>query len=817
MSAHELRARSRAVFTQICEEASHRLGVGLDPDLGVRPEAGTATFNDPFIDEDERLATVEALRANHREYVDEIVRAADALCRHEFALFGMVARFGEAIPWQADPVSGNRWPNEFHTRVRIFDGNGGHGDVKYVWELNRHQFLPVLGKAYRLTGDEKYASKGLELIESWIDANPFNVGINWTSALEVAVRSLSWCWACALFEGSPSLTSPRRQRILGSLAQHARHIERHLSFYFSPYNHLIGEATALFVIGSLCPILRQAAEWRDRGWAILESEMPRQYHADGGTVEQASGYHHFTLGFHLHAVLVRRRVQGDAAGPMWTNMEKAVDFSMRMMRPDGSMPMIGDGDEGRAIALEQRDLWDFRTFLAIGAVLFGRSDFKKLGGALPPDAAWLVGTSGRRVHGALGETLPDVTSQALAASGYYIMRTGWDPQAHYLGFDCGELAAGVSTDDTVSAAHGHADALSVEVSAFGEPLLVDPGFWTYNGEVEWHRYFRETEAHNTVVVDGRSQAEFRGRLKWSHAPVIERHEWITLGALDYAEGSHSGYRRLSSPVTHRRVVLFLKPHYWVVRDELIGDDQHALDRCFHFATADVVHDAESGGVHTRLANGRPNLAVVPVERDDLLVELVRGGPASPVGWMAVGYERKVQAATAKFRVTSSLPCALHSVLVPFRGDAPWVRVTARQIESSGLQAASGAGRWGPASERQGAGVGAPRLTNDRAFEVSRPGGRDIWAFSSGTSARFHDGWFTDARTTCVQLNESGNVVGCALTAGSRIDVDGESLITLDRPVRAAALSIVEGRPVVELSEPATVVACAFEQVIRKAG
>jgi hypothetical protein len=241
------------------------------------------------------------------------------------------------------------------------------------------------------------------------------------------------------------------------------------------------------------------------------------------------------------------------------------------------------------------------------------------------------------------------------------------------------------------------------------------------------------------------------------------------------------------------VVVFLKPHYWVLRDVLAGESGHALDWCFHFATAEVARDGTTNAVHTRLPNGRPNLAVIPLERDDLAVEIVRGGPSSPVGWLAVGYERKVQAASARFRTTSVLPCVLHTVLVPFRGDSPWARVTARPIESN---AAS---------------------TLNRAFEVSRPGSRDVWAFSDGTATRFHEGWSTDARTTCVQLNESGDVAGCVLISGSRVEIGGEPLITLDRAVRAATLSIVDGRRQIELSEPAKVVHCAFDHVVRKAG
>jgi hypothetical protein len=781
------------MFTQFCDEASHRFGLDRHFDLDLSSDAGHVTFRDPWIADEERHAIVGDLHANHQSYVKQIVDDANAICRYEFPVFGFIARYGETIDWQADPVSGRKWPNEFHTRIRIFDGDAGDGDVKYVWEMNRHQFLPLLGKAYRLTNDERYARAGLDLIDSWIEGNPYGVGINWTSALEVAVRSLSWCWACALFEGSESLTPARRRHILISLSQHARYIERHLSSYFTPYNHLVGEATALFVIGSLVPSLRRAVEWRDRGWAILEAELPKQYHPDGGSIGQATGYHHFTLGFHLHAMLVKRRVDGPIGSRLWTDMEKAIEFSMEMMRPDGSMPMIGDADEGKAFSLVRADLWDFRVFLAIGAALFGRGDFKKLGGSLPSDASWIIGMSGRRTHDAVQEALPEHTSAALRSSGYYIMRTGWDRQAHSLTFNCGELAAGVSPSDAVSAAHGHADTLSVEVSSFGQPVVVDPGFWTCKGDHEWHRYFRETEAHNTVVVDGQSQAAFCGRLEWPHAPKAEAHEWITLAAFDYAQGSHTGYRRLASPVTHRRTALFLKPYYWIVRDELTGGGEHSLDRCFHFATPDVVRDSASGAAQTRWCDGRPNVAVVPVERSGVTLELARGGPVSAGGWLAIGYERKLHAAMAKFRSKAELPCSLHTVLLPFRGESTWVRVAIRPIHTD---------------------EESPR---DRAFEVFRPDGRDLWAFSTGPTARFHDRWFSDGRATCIQLGDAGQVKGCILVGGSRIELNGEPILALDRRVRAATLKMVNGRPVVETSEPATVTNSIGDCNVRKAG
>ena len=146
MSPDELRARSRYLMARYCEEAGHRLGLERNPDRDVSPDAASSTFKDPWIDQDEQRAVVDELRAKHPDYVEELIKTADAICRHEFTLFGSVVRYGETVEWQADPLSTSPWPSDFHTRVRIFDGNSGNGDVKYVWELNRHQFLRCSGK-----------------------------------------------------------------------------------------------------------------------------------------------------------------------------------------------------------------------------------------------------------------------------------------------------------------------------------------------------------------------------------------------------------------------------------------------------------------------------------------------------------------------------------------------------------------------------------------------------------------------------------------------------------------------------------------------
>jgi len=131
MSRHELHARSRALVTRWYEEACHSFG--LDREFEVNLEAlgeRDATFSRPWIDQHDQRKVVAELLTNHLTYVEEITKAADAICHHEFSLFGKVVRYGDRIAWQADPLSGKPWPRDFHTRVRIFGGNSGNDIIR---------------------------------------------------------------------------------------------------------------------------------------------------------------------------------------------------------------------------------------------------------------------------------------------------------------------------------------------------------------------------------------------------------------------------------------------------------------------------------------------------------------------------------------------------------------------------------------------------------------------------------------------------------------------------------------------------------------
>ena len=188
--------------------------------------------------------------------------------------------YGPQIDWHLDLIHQKRGPNKPAFRVKYLDF-AEVGDSKITWELNRHQHLVTLAKAYRLTGDARFARKIVAQWKSWHASNPYPMGMNWASSLEVAFRSLSWIWVYFLMQDSAEMTAELRTEWVKAMALSGRHIATYLSTYFSPNTHLLGEAVALFFLGTLFPGLPKARRWKERGWAIVLDAAKKQVRQDG--------------------------------------------------------------------------------------------------------------------------------------------------------------------------------------------------------------------------------------------------------------------------------------------------------------------------------------------------------------------------------------------------------------------------------------------------------------------------------------------------------------------------------------------------------
>jgi len=600
-----------------------------------------------FFDPEDRGLYQRLLRDWFSDQVSTLVEHADRICQHKFDIFGSSAvEFGDEVNWHIDPSTGRDWHRGHWSRIDI-RGADRVGDVKFTWELNRHQFFFVLGRAYWFTGDQKYAREFASLVRGWIDANPPETGVNWYSNLEIAIRLISWVWAYYYFLDSPYFGDDLHFDFLRTILQSCQHITRDFQYSLRSMknNHVIGDATALAFAGIMFPEFRQSKLWRDTYIDILYRELDRQVYNDGTDFEQSISYHRFVLYFYLLLFRIMQINGYDVPAGFAQKLEKMVEFLMYVMKPDKTMPHVGDCDDARVLRLSNDELSDLTSTLSTGAVLFRRGDFKWAAGRLSEETFWLNGEESPKIFDSLAEFTPPTLSRRFRDGGYYVMRTDWDADARYLLFKCGKHAN-----------HGHADSLHVEMYCNGKSYLRDCGTYTYNGPLEWRTFFRSTQAHNTVVVDGESQSIPYRVFRWLKTARSSANTWVASRNFDYVDAEHDGYSRYKDPVIHRRAVLFVKPEYWVIVDRLTGHGKHSVELLFHTPRGEHRLNKETKVFQMQ------GLAIVPVTLDDIDVSLREG-------WFSPCYGTKEPSVTVAYKFTGDLPRIIATVLFCGEGDS----------------------------------------------------------------------------------------------------------------------------------------------------
>jgi uncharacterized heparinase superfamily protein len=601
MDWEEVRVRAAQEIHKQCDLIKHRFGmragiVRLNAD-SLLPQGRF------FFSGSEGLERAELLRKFLPDEAARILREADEICAHRFRLLGYKnldcnLKPGNEIDWHLDAVHGKRAPMDPWFKIPFLDF-AAVGDHKVTWELNRHQHLVTLAKARLLSGDKKYTHELMAQWRSWIKANPYPLGINWGSTLEVAFRSLSWIWAEQLLAGvseSDAECAQVRSELTPALAFHGRYIERYLSTYFSPNTHLLGEAVALFFLGTLYPQVPGSTRWKESGWKTVLHEAKRQVRPDGVYFEQSLHYHVYALDFFLHARLLAARNAMEIPPAYDAVLGRMLDIVAALAQA-GPAEGFGDDDGGRLWNPRRNRTEHMTDPLALGAVMYLRT---LPAAQLTEEVVWLFGDP---VVAQLShpETQPSATTQSIAFpdGGLYVLADS-EPFKQAMVVDAGPQGVGRS-------GHGHADALSVRLTMAGQRWLVDSGSGVYIAKDPADRnVFRGTGAHNTIRVDGADQAVADEPFSWTNIPTTIAENWVVGKTFTYFVGSHNGYERLADPVVHRRHVLKIAGGALLVRDMALGREEHELDIRWHFAPDLDVRSAGPGRVKISRSAARQN-------------------------------------------------------------------------------------------------------------------------------------------------------------------------------------------------------------------
>lgn len=426
--------------------------------------------------------------------------------------------------WHLDPVTKSRWPGkEVFAFAASYRHTGDKGDVKFVWEINRLQFLQVLA-ADAGTDRAKWEFIAA-VLRGWMDANPPFRGINWTNGIEVALRLVS------LFVVLGFAGAAERAALLPIakpfIAAHAFWLDRYPSLYSSANNHRVAELAGLFLTGLCAPFLPDAARYEREGREGLEHEIMHQFTSDGVGAEQSPTYGAFSLEWFVLAGIAAEHADRPFTAAYRTRARRAMDFLVAISDDGGDVPRIGDDDEGRVLGFEP-------THYVAGV--------SKL--------AWEWLRAAPAVQ-------PGLT--LFWQGGYSVIREKTPKGTLLAVFDHGPLGF------LSIAAHGHADALSLWLHWGEEPILVDAGTYLYHAGGAARDAMRGTKVHNTLSVEGADQSRIAGAFNWS------RHSRTRVVAQDTESvtAENDGFARAFG-VAHRRRVAISAKQTLRVEDFLLG-------------------------------------------------------------------------------------------------------------------------------------------------------------------------------------------------------------------------------------------------------
>lgn len=472
--------------------------------------------------------------------VDNIIRVANKICDHTFDLLGSgEVNLGKEIKWNRDFKSGFVWENNYYKKIRTVDLSND-SDVKVPWELSRFQHVPMLGQAYLLTGDEKYAIEFKNQIQSWIKNNPVEMSVNWSNAMEVAIRACNWIVGINYFKNS-SIEKDFWKEINQWLYMHGNFIFNNLEKGEINNNHYISDLVGLIWLGLFFKNWNDknnnAQRWLEFGMSELEIETNIQVYDDGFDYESSTSYHGLVTELLLYTAILCKHNGYSFSREFNNKLEKMCEVIMYITKPNGLIPLIGDMDSGRFIFFTgygNREMRDFRYLLGVAAEYFDREDFRFYS-SNQRAAIWLFKTLKKPPL-----SHKPLQSKFFTEAGIYVYRK----DGLYLIIRCGKHGT------SGKGGHTHNDQLSFELNVDGEDFLIDPGTYVYTSNIKARYYFRSTSSHNTLQFENQEQNDFAEseafRLKEQTNAKVTRYNNNEL------VGKHFGFKNNNKTITHER-------------------------------------------------------------------------------------------------------------------------------------------------------------------------------------------------------------------------------------------------------------------------
>lgn len=489
--------------------------------------------------------------------------------------------------WSAGFQTENTWSEKDFSGDISIGQREDIGDIRTNWELNRHFQFSCLAKNYYITGKKEYLDELTDLFEDWNKHNLFLHGAEWTSAMELGIRVNSWIYTFVFLSYAYEKYQVKEKVLLDEMAHGillmSDYIVKHRAKFSSANNHLIVE---MFSVG-MAGILFDKKDWIKLSVGILTDELPKQNYDDGINKEMSLHYQGFVMEAYGLLWLALAKNKYDVPQIWKQYLTHMSEYMADCCGDYGEVVVFGDNDEGKLLDLQGKIEDHYRYVLQLMGMLL---DKKYTGFPLIENVCWIVSENQKEKYSDKSLYQPKLVAH-YKKGGYTVLRSR--DHKVLIGMDHAELGFGSI------AAHGHADALSIQAFYEGKPVLVDSGTYNYHVPKSIRNEIRSTKAHNTVYVEGVEQAEMLGPFLWGKRYKVEsiaaneNESWVEIDATI----SYSG-------ITHKRKTSFNFERKLVVVDNVDGADKTV--QVWHVANGlpDDIVDIQSSGEKQNLVGDK---------------------------------------------------------------------------------------------------------------------------------------------------------------------------------------------------------------------
>ena len=262
--------------------------------------------------------------------------------RTEISYFPVVDE-NETTREKIDNILLNRFElnHESHQLTDHFDwANNPSRDIEWLILLHKFYYAVGLGIVFHETKDRRYVEKWMDLTSSWIDTVPIDL-----LSSDVSGRRIqNWIFAHYYFvtlNSCASITESFYLKFLKSIHDQVAYLIDHLT---PARNHRTLELYAIFLAAVVFPEVKQASAWLDFAIEELLKNIQKDILADGVHCELSTDYHHIVLKNYLNIRQLAAMNQISMPKEIDIQINKALEFSLFVHKPDGLIPSLSDGD-----------------------------------------------------------------------------------------------------------------------------------------------------------------------------------------------------------------------------------------------------------------------------------------------------------------------------------------------------------------------------------------------------------------------------------------------------------------------------------------